>query len=152
MVLERDHAGRAICSRWCVAALRLDDASALHRQPGRGDRSLGSGRGHDRVIQCGGLPDWCIFATNDAGQGYWFHEPRHNLQILSGDFESGATIAATTVSSRLSACMIERLCHVLKLGCGIVQIRSYNHAAATTSCHVCMADALKARCALAEVR
>jgi hypothetical protein len=26
------------------------------------------------------------------------------------------------------------------------------HAAATTSCHVCMADALKARCVLAEVR
>src|ERR1700731_1057305 len=107
MVLESEHAARATCSWWCVAALRLDDASALHRQPGRGDRSLGSGRAHDLVIQCGGLPDLLIFATNDAGQGYWFHEPRHNLQILSGDFESGATIAATTVSSRLSACMIE---------------------------------------------
>jgi hypothetical protein len=28
---------------------------------------------------------------------------------------------------------------LLKIGCGIVQIRSYNHAAATTSCHVCSA-------------
>ena len=27
-----------------------------------------------------------------------------------------------------------------------------NHAAATTSCHACMADALKARCVLADVR
>jgi hypothetical protein len=41
---------------------------------------------------------------------------------------------------------------LLKIGCGIVQIRSYNHAAATTSSHVCTADALKARCVLAEVR
>src|SRR5580704_10382785 len=41
---------------------------------------------------------------------------------------------------------------LLKIGCSIVGIRSNSHAAATTSRHACMADALKARCVLAEVR
>jgi hypothetical protein len=41
---------------------------------------------------------------------------------------------------------------LLKIGRSIVGIRSNSHAAATTSRHACMADALKARCVLAEVR
>jgi hypothetical protein len=41
---------------------------------------------------------------------------------------------------------------LLKIGCSIVGIRSNSRAAATTSCHACMADALKARCVLADVR
>ena len=40
---------------------------------------------------------------------------------------------------------------LLKIGRGFGGICSYNHAA-TTSRHVCKADALKARCVLAEVR
>jgi hypothetical protein len=41
---------------------------------------------------------------------------------------------------------------LLKIGRGTVGIRSNSHAAATTSRHACMADALKARCVLADVR
>jgi hypothetical protein len=41
---------------------------------------------------------------------------------------------------------------LLKIGRSIVGIRSNGHAAATTSRHACMADALKARCVLADVR
>ena len=41
---------------------------------------------------------------------------------------------------------------LLKIGRSIVGIRGNSHAPATTSRHACMAEALKARCVLAEVR
>ena len=41
---------------------------------------------------------------------------------------------------------------LLKIGRSIVGIRSNSHAAATTSRHSCMAEALNARCVLADVR
>jgi hypothetical protein len=41
---------------------------------------------------------------------------------------------------------------LLKIGRSTVGIRSNSHAAATTSRHACMADALKTRCILADVR
>ena len=41
---------------------------------------------------------------------------------------------------------------LLKIERGVFGLHSYNHAAATTSRQVCMAEALKARCVLAEMR
>ncbi len=43
----------------------------------------------------------------------------------------------------LSHCQIEHVANLLA---------RWTHAAATTSCHVCIADVLKARCVLADVR
>jgi hypothetical protein len=41
---------------------------------------------------------------------------------------------------------------LLKIERGFFGLHGYNHAAATTSRQVCMAEALKARCVLAEMR
>ena len=41
---------------------------------------------------------------------------------------------------------------LLKIGRGFVGIRSNDHAVATTSRHVCIAETRKARCVLAETR
>jgi hypothetical protein len=68
------------------------------------------------------------------------------------------TVAAHRVEIRLShakiAAALERgegVVTLLKIGRSIVGIRGNSHAAATTSRHGCMAEALKARCVLADV-
>ena len=48
--------------------------------------------------------------------------------------------------------VLEGFVTLLKIERGFFGLHSYNHAAATTSRQVCMAEALKARCVLAEMR
>jgi putative transposase len=89
--------------------------------------------------------------------------------ISTGDFEEALIALLGKDAGGLSASTIGRLKEawsgehtrwskrdgvvtLLKIGCSIVGIRSNSHAAATTSRHARMADALKARCVLAEVR
>src|ERR1700730_5846293 len=43
-------------------------------------------------------------------------------------------------------------CHVVESLMRVRRVSQRNHAAATTSRHACMAEALKARCVLADVR
>jgi XFP C-terminal domain len=63
---------------------------------------------------------------------------------LVGDvIDRVAKIDNSGVYMALSHCQIAHATNLLA---------RWAHAAATTSCHVCMADALKARCVLAEVR
>jgi hypothetical protein len=52
-------------------------------------------------------------------------------------------VACRTETPALSHCQIEHVANLLA---------RWTHAAATTSCHVCIADVLKARCVLADVR
>jgi hypothetical protein len=65
------------------------------------------------------------------------------------DLDAGAQRSEAFFETRMSALGFVTL---LKNGCGFVGTLSYNHAAATTSRHVCRADALKSRCVLAVVR
>ena len=58
-------------------------------------------------------------------------------------FDTSRVAASGTHRRALSHCQIVHATNLLA---------GWAHAAATTSCHVCMADALKARCVLAEVR
>jgi hypothetical protein len=77
-------------------------------------------------------------------------EPRRIWQVTDSDL---AFISRSIFRMRRAtplAC--NRSMTLLKIGRSIVGIRSNRYAAATTSCHACMADALKTRCVLAEVR
>jgi hypothetical protein len=62
-----------------------------------------------------------------------------------------AAVDNLDIALRLGTATLMALSHCQTEHVAIL-MASWTHAAATTSCHVCIADVLKARCVLADVR